>query len=229
MAEARAAGGEQGSADTIWTRPVRGSRGPQPERTREQVAQAAVALADAHGLSAVTMRAVSGALGTVAASLYRYVASRDELLDLMTDAVLAELPPGPDSGGPWLDGLVGRAHQVLGLYRRHRWLLDVDLSARALGPRAMDHFECCLAILAEVDRSTPLKMEAIAMITGVVTLFARNEASPARPIAPTQLFATATPDRHPHLTAALLRPGPPEPRADPFDRALRSLLTGLLG
>ena len=87
------------SPGTIWNRPDRGSRGPQPEHSRAQIAGAAVLLADAGGLSAVSMRAVAGALKTTAGSLYRYLSSRDELLELMADAVLAELRLDQNSAG----------------------------------------------------------------------------------------------------------------------------------
>ena len=82
----------------IWTRPVRGSRGPAPGRSRDAIVAAAVALADADGLDAVSMRAVATALGTGAGSLYRYLSSRDDLLDLMVDRVAGELRPVSGGG-----------------------------------------------------------------------------------------------------------------------------------
>src|SRR5690349_18998544 len=78
--------------ESIWTRPDRGTRGPRPEHSRAEIAAAAIALADSGGLAAATMRAVAAELGTAAGSLYRYLSSRDDLLDLMVDAALAELP-----------------------------------------------------------------------------------------------------------------------------------------
>ena len=118
------------------------------------------------------------------------------------------------------------ATEVLTLHRRHPWLLAVDLPARTLGPHALDYFDRCLAILAPIEASTATKMEAIAMITGVVSLFVRNEAGTrSRPIAPALLFAAADPDRHPHLVAALTQPGPPPAGGtELFERTLRSLL-----
>ncbi len=91
---------------TVWNRPDRGTRGPRPEHSRAEIAATGIALADAGGLSAVSMRAVAGALGTVAGSLYRYLSSRDDLLNLMVDAALGELPLERESTGNWLDDLV---------------------------------------------------------------------------------------------------------------------------
>jgi AcrR family transcriptional regulator len=214
----------------VWTRPARGARGPQPEHSRGEIAGAAVALADSGGLPAASMRAVASALGTGAGSLYRYLSSRDDLLDLMVDAALAELRLNPESSGNWLDDLVALARDQLALYRRHPWLLEASLRQGALGPRAMDYFEHCLRIMAPLACGTATKLEAIAMITGVVSLFARGESSAqGRPVAPARLFGTATPEAHPHLIAALTRPTPsPSPGLDLFERTMRSVLRGLL-
>src|SRR5215470_1669238 len=75
---------------SIWTRPERSARGPSPEHSRAEIASAGVTLADASGLGAVTMRSAAAAIGTAPASLYRYVATRDELVELMADQVYGE-------------------------------------------------------------------------------------------------------------------------------------------
>jgi len=172
------------------------------------------------------MRAVADALGTTAGSLYRYLNSRDELLDLMVDAVLAELVLNREPIGDWLDDLVAVADGQLALHRRHPWLLEVSPSG-VFGPSATDYVEDCLRIMAPLTSTTEAKMEAIAMITGVVTLFARVPAN-RPPVAPTSIFVAASPERHPHLLAALTRPGHGSPRPDIFERTIRSVLRGLL-
>ena len=68
---------------SVWLRPERTGVGRPPRWTRDEVTRAAVAVADREGIEAVTMRRVGAELGTGAGSLYRYVQSRDELLDLM--------------------------------------------------------------------------------------------------------------------------------------------------
>ena len=65
--------------------------GPAPEHSRAEIAAAAITLADARGLAAVTMRSAAAAIGTAPASLYRYVATRDELVELMADQVYGEI------------------------------------------------------------------------------------------------------------------------------------------
>src|SRR6202167_3531352 len=94
---------EDGSREhtVIWARPERAAKGPAPSRSRAQIATAAVELADAEGLEAVSMRRVATALGIGAASLYRYLESKDELYDLMVDHVEGEDGPPPPLTGDW--------------------------------------------------------------------------------------------------------------------------------
>ncbi len=206
----------------------RGTRGPRPEHSRAEIAVAAISLADAGGLAAVSMRAVAGMLDTTAGSLYRYLSSRDELLDLMVDAVLAELRLNQESVGNWLDDLAALAEGQLALYRRHPWLLEASLRSSGFGPNATDYFEDCLRIMAPLTCGFSTKMEAIAMITGVVSLFARATVVERPPVTSDDIFAAVSPDRHPHLLAALTTPDRSSARQDMFARTVRSVLRGLL-
>jgi len=210
---------------TVWNRPDRGTRGPRPEHSRAEIAVTGIALADAGGLSAVSMRAVAGALGTVAGSLYRYLSSRDDLLNLMVDAALGELPLDRKSTGKWVDDLVALADDQLALYRRHPWLLEAGLRGAAFGPNATNYFECCLRLMAPLAQGTAAKMEAIAMITGVVSLFVRAPAVRETAVNP---FGNITPQAHPYLSAALTDAAPAAPTSNLFERTLRSVLRGLL-
>lgn len=63
--------------------------------TRARVVQAAIELADAHGLDAVTMRRVAEGLGVVPMALYKHVGDKEDLVDGMVDAVIEEFPPTP--------------------------------------------------------------------------------------------------------------------------------------
>ena len=173
------------------------------------------------------MRAVSGALGTTAGSLYRYLASRDDLLDLMVDAVLAELPLGRESRRRLARRSAWRSRtQQLVLYRRHPWLLAAAPWRNALGPNATNYFEDCLRIMDPLPCGTSRKLEAIAMMTGLVSLFAR--ASPDATAPAVNPFGNATPDAHPHLIAALSKAAASEAAPDLFHRTLRAVLSGLV-
>ncbi|MFH8396911.1 TetR/AcrR family transcriptional regulator [Streptomyces anulatus] len=236
---------------TVWSRPERGARGPAPERSRTQIAAAALALADAEGLAAVSMRALAQRLGTGPASLYRYVGSRDELLDLMADAVAGELDLSGATGGDWLDDLVGLALQSRDAHVRHPWLADLnDRRGEVLGPHAIDYLDHALGILVPAPGTAGQKLEAIGLLGGLAVLFARREAAatatgdpaahdpaagdpaagdPAARAA--HLAAVAAEGRHPHLLAALTAAGAPPPadRDALFVRLLRRLLPAMLG
>ncbi|MFE6772485.1 TetR/AcrR family transcriptional regulator [Streptomyces fimicarius] len=223
---------------TVWSRPVRGARGPAPERSRAEITTAALALADAEGLAAVSMRALAQRLGTGPASLYRYVGSRDELLDLMADAVAAELDLCAAPTGDWLDDLVGLARQSKAAHVRHPWLADLnDRRGEVLGPHAIDYLDHALRILAPAPGTAGQKLEAIGLLGGLATLFARREALAADAEAPparaAHLAAIAAEGHHPHLLAALTAAGaPPTAGADDRDalfvRLLRRVLPAML-
>ena len=91
--------------DLLWrdhpAAPTAGSRGPRARVTASEVVAAAVALADAEGLEAMTVRRLSGDLGISAMSLYTHIGSRDDLLVLMADAVRGGARRGP-APGRWI-------------------------------------------------------------------------------------------------------------------------------
>ncbi|MEV1015288.1 TetR/AcrR family transcriptional regulator [Micromonospora sp. NPDC049801] len=220
---ARRSGDREAGRQPIWARPERGTRGPAPTHSREAIVAAAITLADTEGLAAVSMRAVAAALGTGAGSLYRYLSSRDDLLDLMTDRVVGELRPYPPEQADWRDEMLLVARRQLGLFRAHPWLVDVIQRPSGVGPESLAWFDNCIRILEPVRCAVSAKFEAIAVLTGVVSLFARSEAAAGSPG-----FAGVDLGAYPHLVAALGRVGPPTPPTDLFERTLRSLLTGLL-
>ena len=189
------------------------------------------------------MRQVARALGTGPASLYRYIDSRDDLIDLMADTVTAEIdlgvPPGQDQD-PLAD-LVALASQAKAVYVRHPWLLDVVAQRTPIGPRAIDYTEYVLRILEPVPAPARVKLETVAILSGLVTLFARTEVNLRRAgtslgqrqaAQATYLAASAADGSHPHLLAALsdatTHSPAPEPDEAVFERVLRKILSALI-
>ncbi|MEU7867630.1 helix-turn-helix domain-containing protein [Dactylosporangium sp. NPDC049140] len=212
-------------SQSIFQRPPRGTRGPAPGHSREEIVAVAVALADADGLGAVSMRAVAAKLGTGAGSLYRYLSSRDDLLDLMADAAIGDLRPYPEAADP-IDALVLLAQRQLTVYKRHAWLLEAVQQTKGFGPNGLAYFDHCIGVLAPVRRPTTAKFEAVAMITGVVSLFARPQPEGLS-------FAAIDFSRYKNLAAAIAEASSgalqaPEDVPDLFERTVRSLLSGLL-
>lgn len=104
---------------------IKALRGPKRAHSREKIATLAIRIADAEGLKAASIRRIAAELGSGAASLYRYVANKQDLLDLMTDSVLGEgrLPrPSRD----WRADLRTAARRCRAMYLRHPWMLTVS-------------------------------------------------------------------------------------------------------
>ena len=112
-------------------RPRRRARA-RPDRRR--IVAAAIELADAEGLGALSMRRVADALGVGTMSLYTYVPGKAELLDVMLDTVLAEAAR-PDGAGGWRAGLERRARENWALYHRHPWMLQISPARAAARAR----------------------------------------------------------------------------------------------
>ena len=204
-----------GRPPSIWTRPERSARGPSPCRSRAELASAGIRLADARGLGAVTMRSAAAAIGTAPASLYRYVATRGELVELMADQVYGEFSHQPPSGRPVTD-LVGLAQQARAVYHRHPWLLEVPATGDLPGPNAVAFIEHVLAALAGTGLSGPARLETVGLFSGVVRLFAQTEIAQQRAGQDTTqwqgsltsyLMQVAAAGQHPHLAAALAAQG----------------------
>ena len=121
---------------------------PSPRRRApsvEQIVARAVAIADAEGVAAATMRRVASELRSGTASLYRYVTNRDELLDLMIDAVRGESSP-PTPTGSWRVDLAAIAHQLRDTALRHPWLATEVTGRPPLGPNSLRHTDVALEV-----------------------------------------------------------------------------------
>lgn len=121
---------------------------PSPRRRApsvEQIVARAVAIADAEGMAAVTMRRVASELQSGTASLYRYVTNRDELLDLMIDAVRGESSPSTPTGS-WRVDLAAIAHQLRDVALRHPWLATEVTGRPPLGPNSLRHTDVALEV-----------------------------------------------------------------------------------
>jgi AcrR family transcriptional regulator len=228
------------SASSIWLRRERAAVGRPAQRSRAEITAAAIAIADDEGLDAVSMRRVGAELGTGAASLYRYVETREELLDLMTDAVGAEYSLAKPSGD-WLGDLVALGEQARATLRRHPWLASLVITRPVIGPNGVALLEHFLTVLTGHPADTGTKMEAFAMLNGMTAAFVLHEqgggsALHERNVA--YLLHAAASGEHPRL-AALLAPAVPattgpatiEPAqlADRYRDMLARILAGVLG
>lgn len=135
------------SIDLLWGATEPGRRGPKPRYSVEEVLAAAVAVADAEGLQAISVRRIAIELGVSAMSIYTYVPSKAELVELMFDRVLGETAePSPDAKG-WREALTAVAYERWRLSERHPWMLDLAMHRPPLGPNLMRRHEAALRIL----------------------------------------------------------------------------------
>lgn len=160
--------------ELLWDEGPRPSRGPKPSLSIAQVVEAAIELADAEGLEALTMRRVAERLGFTTMSLYRYLPGKEELVEVMRDVALGP-PPASLGARPrsWREGLVRWSHAILEVHHRHTWLLAMELRGPPFGPNHLHWFETALQIL------TPLGLDGRLMVSLVIALdsYVRGAAS----------------------------------------------------
>ncbi|HWE91765.1 MAG TPA: TetR/AcrR family transcriptional regulator, partial [Pseudonocardiaceae bacterium] len=129
----------------IWMRPEITGRGRQPAYSRERIAQAAITIADAEGLDAVSMRRVAAEIGAGTMSLYRYVRNKDELHQLMVDFGID--PEDMPDTMEWSKALREIAVRSRELAHCHPWYPALAAGMAFPGPRALFGFERMMSYL----------------------------------------------------------------------------------
>ncbi|MGP9536522.1 TetR/AcrR family transcriptional regulator [Brachybacterium sp. AOP43-C2-M15] len=127
----------------LWRRHLgepRGRRGPRQKVSTDAIVEAAISLADAEGLAAVSVRRVAQAVGLSPMSLYTYVPDRDALIGLMVDETVSRTPL-PRWQGPPRERLRTLSEMLWDEYHRHPWLLDAESHRPWIGPGVSDRYE----------------------------------------------------------------------------------------
>ncbi|MFD9083699.1 TetR/AcrR family transcriptional regulator [Streptomyces erythrochromogenes] len=148
----RSCGGRYRDPAPTRRRPSAAAPGPASDAERElsldRIVRTAIAIADAEGLSAVSMRGVASRLGVATMSTYRYVPSKDDLVLHMADAAFGEESYGADAPEGWRARVELGARTLWGLYRKHPWLAQVgSLTRPLLVPNLMVHGDWMLEAL----------------------------------------------------------------------------------
>ncbi|CAI9419546.1 TetR/AcrR family transcriptional regulator [Nocardioides sp. T2.26MG-1] len=145
--------------DLLWRdhpdAPAGGSRGPRASVSTGTVVAAAIRLADADGLGAVTVRRLAGELGVSTMSVYTHVNSRDDLLVLMADAVHGQLDRPSYGRLGWRARVRRLAEANLALLQAHPWLHEVRDDRTALGPGTIAKYD------HELRALTPLGLDPV--------------------------------------------------------------------
>jgi AcrR family transcriptional regulator len=219
----------------VWTR-APGSQ--QPRLTRSDVVAAAIRLADAEGLDAVSVRRVAGDLAVRPMSLYSFFSRKDDLIDLMVDEVIGEMYVA-DLAEDWREALRAIARRTREVGSRHPWLMTALTQRPPIGPHAVRHLEQSLAAISGLnldDESARALLQAVDVYvigSGTVALAERqmrqrDHLSEQQWLDSTRAYfdRLTAGDEFPHLarmgSAAVLRT-PPD---DAFEQGLEWLLSG---
>lgn len=188
-------------------------RGPKRELSHEGIVDAAIEIADAEGLDAVTMQRVAASFGFTTMALYRYIASKDELHRLMLDAALRTEDVGGVPDDDWRAGLLAWAGLLAGCYRRHPWVLELPVDSDLLiMPNNMRVVDAGLRALRTLPTSPEEKLGVIVGCTVLVRGFAgvMDEITGYSSATVAAIREVATAARFPHLAPLVASCGAPK-------------------
>jgi AcrR family transcriptional regulator len=213
----------------------------RPGLSLDRIVQAAVEVADAEGLEGLSMRKIADRLGFTSMSLYRHVPGRDQLVDLMRDAVtgqVAEAPPPTDmaSTDGWRVRLTALAREAWELRRRHPWVAEMRGTRHVPGPNGVAYYEHLLGAVAD----TGLAPAEVIAVVNLVGRFIDAEATRLVEVARAERHSGVTErdwwqarealyarlDRYPTLSSLWEAGGFDEPE-DSFEFGLQTVLDGV--
>jgi AcrR family transcriptional regulator len=164
------------SLELLWGTRERAARGPRPGLSLDQIVTAAIMIADADGLDALSMRRVARELRAGTMSLYRYLPGKAELLDLMLDAVS---DPGKEvarsHGKDWRGMLEVVAHCTRDRYLAHPWLLHINWSRPVVGPNTLAGLEFVLGGLSRLGLTDQERLTVVITLDGFVIGVTRSQ------------------------------------------------------
>jgi AcrR family transcriptional regulator len=166
------------AVEFLWGERAERSRGPKPKLSLDQIADAAIAIADAEGLAAVSMQRVAAQLGYTKMSLYRYLPGKTELVALMVERAMGE--PPPLAGQDWRAPLAEWCRLLLAGFLRHPWTLEATVGTRPLGPHEVGWMESALTVLAGTPLTGGERLDAMVLLAGHARMLAEQTA--ARPL-----------------------------------------------
>jgi AcrR family transcriptional regulator len=166
--------------DLLWGRRQPGRRGPKPGLSVDAIVSAAIELADAEGLEAVSMARVAKALGFTTMSLYRYVDSKDDLLALMWNGSAQGAEDLVIEGEGWREKLRTWVLIQRELLDRHPWIAQMPMAAPPLAPNSLTFVERGLETLDGTDLDDGDKLRVIGLISSYTLSEARMAHDAAR-------------------------------------------------
>jgi AcrR family transcriptional regulator len=166
--------------DLLWGRRERGKRGPRPGLSADAIVEAAVRVADTEGLEAISMARVAAELGFTTMSLYRYVASKDELLQLMFNASALGAESLVLEGDDWRSRLRSWAVIQRDMLDRHPWITQMPMPAPPLAPNSLHFVERALEAMDGSGLADSEKLRSIGLLSSYTLSEARFANDAAR-------------------------------------------------
>ncbi|WP_029263855.1 MULTISPECIES: TetR/AcrR family transcriptional regulator [unclassified Microbacterium] len=149
-----------------WGVAANPQRGPKREMSVEKIVDAAVELADAEGIGAVSMAAVAAKLGFTPMSLYRYVTAKDDLLLLMQEEATGLPPASHLEVDGWRARLLALYEAQIMLYLRHPWMLSLPITGSPITPNSSAWLDAGLAALEETPLTAEERLAVALAMTG---------------------------------------------------------------
>ena len=205
---------------TAWGLTAPAARGPRPRFSWQDVAAAGVDLADSAGLSGVSLSAVAARLGLTTTALYRYVDSKEALVELMLDAAVGPPPELPDDD--WRTAAEAWARALWRQYRRHPWLTDVRPVGMPRYPQRLGWIEVLLSHLDRGQVRSP--MNTALLLDGVARTFGLLARPADAPSTPPAWLLDAAAAAYPRLAEELDRDW--TNIDDEFSDAVRTVIRG---
>jgi AcrR family transcriptional regulator len=166
--------------DLLWGRRERGKRGPRPGLSADAIVEAAIRLADAEGLEAVSMARVAAELGFTTMSLYRHVANKEELLQLMWNGSALGAEHLVIEGDGWRSRLRDWAVIQRDMLDRHPWITQMPMAAPPVAPNSLHFVERGLQTMDDTGLPDPEKLQFIGLISSYTLSEARMAADARR-------------------------------------------------
>lgn len=187
-----------------WGVAANPQRGPKRELSIERIVDAAIEIADAEGLGAVSMSRVAASLGFTTMSLYRYVTSKDDLILLMQEGATSLAVPDATVERTWREGVRAWVLAMRATYREHPWLVDIPISGAPITPNSLLAVDWFLGEVRDLPLTDSEKMSALLLATSYTR-------------------ATSSQDRD--LRAAAAASDPADVTGENFFEALTELVT----
>ncbi len=153
----------------LWDDQLRPGRGPKPAASRAVVVQAAISVADKHGLSALTMQAVAERLGFTTMALYRYFPNKGALIDASVDAAMGTPPQRSGPREEWRKEVKHWAYAKRAMLCSRPWLAELPFVAAPHGPNWLSWHEAFLQTIADTRLSPEDMMDVLSVVHGYVS------------------------------------------------------------